>query len=111
MQTGEEKLLEAILEIRNWVRAAAHGQVRTSLEAALPDAKSRQAYQMLDGSISLEQVRVACKISPNVAVALANRCIATGLMEIRDDKKRVRLFNLADFGLIDNVAAKSGEKP
>jgi len=99
---SEEKLLDVLTDIRNWIRAAAHGPVKTLLEAALPDAKSRMAYQMLDGKSSMEQVRVACKMSPNALVALANRCSAMGLMDFNDDKKRVRLFDLGDFGLIGN---------
>src|SRR2546423_4127038 len=96
---SEEKLLEVLIEIRNWIRAAAHGPVKTLLEAALPDAKSRAAYQMLSGTASMEDVRIACKMSPNALLALANRCAAMGLMEINEDKKRARLFDLADFGL------------
>jgi hypothetical protein len=97
---SDDKLLEVLVEIRNWIRAAAHGPVKTLLEAALPDAKSRAAYQMFDGNVSVEQVRVACKLSPNVVVALANRCAALGLMGVNAEKKRIRLFDLADFGLI-----------
>lgn len=108
---SEDNLLEAILEIRNWIRAAAYGPVKTSLETALPDSKSRMAYQMLDGNASMDQVRIACKMSPNAVVALANRCTSMGLMEARQDKKRIRLFDLSDFGLIDaNSSTKSGEK-
>src|SRR5882672_2743133 len=103
---SEEKLLEVLIEIRNWMRVAAHGPVNTLLEAALPDAKSRAAYQMLNGVASMEQVRIACKMSPNLLVALANRCTAMGLMETNEDKKRVRLFDLADFGLVDESATK-----
>ena len=102
----EEKLVEVVAEIRNWIRAAAHGPVKTLLEAALPDAKSRSAYQMLNGKASMDQVRIACKMSPNALVALANRCAAMGLMEINEDKKRVRLFDLTDFGLIDESDPK-----
>jgi hypothetical protein len=97
---SEEKLLEVIVDIRNWIRAAAHSPVKTLLEAALPDAKSRSAYQMLDGTASMEQVRIACKMSPNALVALANRCAAMGLMDTNEEKKRVRLFDLGDFGLL-----------
>src|SRR5580700_7889346 len=97
---SEDKLLEVLVEIRNWIRAAAHGPVKTLLEAALPDAKSRTAYQMLDGTASMDQVRIACKMSPNALVALANRCTSMGLMEVNQDKRRVRLFDLSDFGLI-----------
>lgn len=103
--------LKVLLEIKTWLRAAAYDPVKRRLEAALPDEKYRTAYQMLDGSASIEQVRVACKMSPNAVIAFANRCEAMGLMEQNDDKKRVRLFDLAEFGLI--VAAdppKAGEK-
>jgi hypothetical protein len=97
----EERLLEVLLEIRNWIRVAAQGPVKALLEKTLPDAKSKAAYQMLDGNASMEQVRIACKMSPNVLLELANRCAAAGLMEVNAEKKRVRLFDLADFGLID----------
>ena len=103
---NEQKLVEVLVEIRNWIRAAAHGPVKTLLEAALPDSKSRLAYQMLDGTASMEQVRIACKMSPNALVALANRCTAMGLMELTEDKRRTRLFDLTDFGLLDDSAPK-----
>lgn len=107
----EDRTIEVLLEIRNWLRAAAHDPVKMLLEAALPEEKSRAAYQMLDGSASMEQVRVACKMSPNALLALANRCAAMGLMELNQDKKRARLFDLADFGLIAaSDPNKSGEK-
>jgi len=98
---SEEKLLEVLVEIRNWIRVAGHGPVKTVLEAALPDAKSRAAYQMLDGTASMEQVRVACKMSPNALVALANLWASMGLMELSAEKKRLRLFDLRDFGLFE----------
>ena len=99
---SDEKILDVLTEIRNWTRAASFVSVKSLLEAALPDAKSRAAYQMLDGNASIEQVRTACKMSPNALVALAQRCTAMGLMDMRDDRKRVRLFDLGDFGLLQN---------
>ena len=108
---SDEKFLGVLVEIRNWIRAAAHGPVKTLLESALPDSKSRMAYQMLDGRASMDQVRIACKMSPNALLALANLCTSMGLMEVNQDKKRVRLFDLSDFGLIGTGAStKSGEK-
>jgi len=86
-------------EILNWTRAASFKSVKSLLEEALPDNKSRMAFQMLDGSKSLDQVRVACRISPNVIGALAQKCVSMGLMEVTDEKKRVRLFDLNDFDL------------
>ncbi len=98
--SDDNRLVEILVDIRNWIRVAAHDPVKRSLETALPDAKSRAAYQMLDGTASMEQVRIACKMSPNALLALANRCASMGLMEVNLEKRRVRLFDLADFGLI-----------
>jgi len=105
---SDEEILAILTDIRNWIRAASFGSVKALLESALSDPKSRAAYQMLDGTTSIEQVRVACKMSPNALVALAQKCIAIGLMEIKDDKKRKRLFDLADFGLISGKDQPSG---
>lgn len=104
---GDDRIVAVLTDIRNWIRAGSYGSVKTLLESALPDLKSRTAYQMLDGTASIDQVRIACKMSPNVLVALAQRCVAMGLMEARDDKKRIRLFNLEDFGLLGNNAKGS----
>jgi hypothetical protein len=97
---SEDRLLEVLTDIRNWTRAASYSSVKALLQEALPDSKSRAAYQMLDGTSTMEQVRVACKLSPNALVALAQRCASMGLMEVKEDKKRVRLFDLNDFGLM-----------
>lgn len=108
---SEDPILEVLIEIRNWIRAAAYDGVKRRLEAALPDAKSRAAYQMLDGTASIDQVRIACKMSPNAVVALANRCETMGLMELNPNKKRVRLFDLAQFDLIARAdSPESGAK-
>ena len=102
---SDERVLALLTEIRNWTRASSYASVKALLQEALPDAKSRAAYQMLDGGYTIEQVRSACKMSPNGLVALAQRCTAMGLMEMKDDKKRVRLFDLNDFGLLDEQSA------
>lgn len=107
---SDDKLLDVLLEIRNWLRAAAHRPVQAMLEEALPDAKSRAAYQMFDGTASIEQVRTACKMSPNAVVALTAKCVALGLMEANADKRRVRLFDLHDFGLIQERNSDAGGK-
>jgi hypothetical protein len=98
---NDEKSLAILKDIRNWVRAASYGSVKKLLEATLTDPKSRAAYQMLDGTATIRRVRAACKMSPNVVQALVERCTAMGLMELKDDTKRLRLFDLADFGLIN----------
>lgn len=100
MTTEDDSALAVLRDIRNWIRAASYKSVRTLLTEALPDAKSRAVYQMLDGTKSVEQVRVACKMSPTGVISLMGRCVAMGLMEPRPDKKRVRLFDLNDFGLL-----------
>lgn len=112
MQTQtEERLLEVLVEMRNWLRVAIREPVKAALEAALPDTKSRAAYQMFDGSASVEQVRVACKMSPNAVVALANRCTSRGLMTLSSEKKRIKLFDLADFDLVPaDEMLKLGQK-
>jgi hypothetical protein len=110
MMSDDGKILAVLTEIRNWTRAASFGSVKSLLEAALPDAKSRTAYQMMDGTATVEQIRLACKMSPNGLVALAQRCTAMGLMEVKDDKKRVRLFDLADFGLVNGNDADAKSK-
>jgi hypothetical protein len=107
---NDDSLLSILTDIRNWLRAAAHRPVQELLKEALPDAKSRVAYQMFDGNASVDQVRTACKMSPNAVVALTARCVAKGLMETNTDKKRVRLFDLNDFGLFPEADAKAGGK-
>lgn len=107
----EESLLEVLVEIRNWIRLASHEPVKRLLEAALPDEKSRTAYQMLDGTATAEQVRIACKMSPNALVLAANRWTALGLMTTTPDKKRLRLFDLYAFGLLPAMdSGKAGDR-
>jgi hypothetical protein len=109
---NDDKILAILTDIRNWVRAASYASVKGVLESVLPDPKSRAAYQMFDGSVTMDQVRAACKMSPNVVVALAQRCTSSGLMEVREDKKRARLFDLADFGLLsDDEQSNTRAKP
>lgn len=96
---GDIEVSQLLREILNWTRAASFHSVRALLEEALPDAKSRSVYQMCDGAKSADQIRVACKVSPNFVVALTQKCVSMGIMEQRTDKKRVRLFDLTDFGL------------
>lgn len=107
---NDDDLLAVLRDIRNWTRAASYSSVKAILEEALPDAKSRQAYQMLDGSSSVEQMRIACKMSPNSVIALTSRCASMGLMETRGDRKRVRLFDLTDFGLAEFATQAAAEK-
>jgi len=100
---GEDTVVGILVEIRNWIRAASFNSIRSLIEAALPDSQSRLAYQMLDGKTSLEQVRVASKMSPNKLVALTQKWVSMGLMEALPDKKKKRIFDLQDFGLVSSA--------
>jgi hypothetical protein len=95
----EDNVLVVLKEILTWTRVASFHSVKILLQEALPDVKSRKAFQMFDGAKSMDQVHIACKMSPNGLGALTQKCIAMGLMEVKEDKKRIRLFDLDDFGL------------
>jgi hypothetical protein len=105
---SDENLLAVMTDIRNWIRAASHGSVKTLLESALPDAKARAAYQMTDGKTSIADIRGSCKMSPNDVVALQSRCVSMGLMEVTAENRRRRLFDLHDFGLLASI--EGGQK-
>ena len=98
---SDETQLSLLLDIRNWMRAAAYQNIKTLLQSALPDIQSRKAYQMFDGKASIDQVRIACKMSPNKLIASAQKWTSMGLMEVTSDKKRRRLFDLQDFDLYE----------
>ena len=106
----DEKILLVLEDIRNWTRAAAYGSVKAALESALPDMKSRRAYQMFDGDTNMDRVRIACKMSPNALQGLAERCASMGLMSINEAKKRMRIFDLNDFGLAVEDLPRNKEK-
>jgi hypothetical protein len=107
---SDDKILEVLIDIRNWIRAASHGSVKTSLEAALPEIKTRAAYQMFDGTVSAEQVRIKCKMSPNAVVALTQQWVSMALMEITPENRRRRLFDLRDFALLSTEIQKEATK-
>jgi len=109
MADASAELLATLREIRTWVRAAAYPSVKKLLEDALPDTKSRQAYQMTDGANARDSICKACKLSPNRLLALQSRCVALGLMSSSDGRK-TRLFDLCDFGLLGNPKG-SEEQP
>jgi hypothetical protein len=104
---SDETQISLLIDIRNWIRAAAYQNIKMLLQSALPDSQSRKAYQMLDGKASVDQVRIACKMSPNKLIASAQKWTSMGLMEVNSDKKRRRLFDLYDFDLCE--PQKEGE--
>ena len=95
----DAEALSVLREILNWTRASSFHSVKALLQDALPDTKTKLVYQMSDGTKSVEQIRIACKVSPNAVVTLTQKCVSMGIMEQREDKKRIRLFDLNDFGL------------
>jgi hypothetical protein len=105
-EQSDENILAVLRDIRNSVRVATYRPIKVVLEEALPDAKSLVAYQMLDGTRSFNHVCAACKLSKRAVVALAARCIARGLMEVNVENRRVRLFDLNDFGLMTGHNSK-----
>jgi len=98
---SEDATVALLTEIRNLVRASSYSAIKALLQSALPDPQSRTAYQMLDGTKTTEQVRIACKMSPNKLIASAQKWTSMGLMEFGPEKRRKRLFDLTDFGLIE----------
>lgn len=106
----DNAMLSTMVEIRNWVRAAAYPNVKRLLEEALPDSKSRRAYQMADGKSSRDSICKAIKLGKSTFQSLQQKCVALGLMA-ESDGKRYRLFDLQDFGLLDagEQSANDGE--
>lgn len=98
---NDDLILSLLSDIRNWIRASSYSAVKGTLSTALPDQQMRKAFQMLDGKTSIEQVRTACKMSPNKLIALTQKWTSMGLMEVTADKKKKRLFDLQDFDLVE----------
>lgn len=101
MTDHSSEILATLRETLNWVRAAAHPNVKHVLEVALPDGKAREAYQMTDGDSSIQTIRKQCKMSPNDVSALQQRCVSLGLMEVIEGNRRRRVFDLSDFGMLE----------
>jgi hypothetical protein len=97
---SDDSTLSVLSEIRNMIRASTYPVIKNLLTTALPDLQTRKAFQMLDGNATVEQVRVACKMSPNKLVALTQKWTSMGLMEVTADKRKRRLFDLQDFDLV-----------
>ena len=82
------------------VKAATHPLIHSQLKSVLVDQKSREIYQLSDGSRSQKEIRKLCKTSPNSVSDLCKSCVSAGLMQKTEDGKSIRLFNLEDFGMI-----------
>ena len=95
-------MVTILTDIRNWIRVAAFPNVKRMLEDALPDSKSRHAYQMCDGKNSRDAICKTVKLGTATFHALQERCAALGLISEIGGKKR-RLFDLRQFGLLSDT--------
>ena len=86
-----------------WTRASAFAGVENMLARALPDIRSRTAYQATDGIRSSKEIMAASGMGFSKLTELWTRSVAMGLMEDLANGKRKRLFDLRDFGLIESV--------
>lgn len=96
-------------EMLKWIRAGSFSQVEHMLLTALPDSRKRIAYQAIDGSHTIDNVKKAAGMGYKAVNDLIDRCIAMGLMEKVDGKPR-RSFDLRDFGLLSESGGISGEE-
>lgn len=97
--SGNENSLDVLREILVWTKVGFFGTAKKTLEEVLNSEKKRVAYQMADGTRSLESIRLEVKMSPNDLTELFKVCCNVGLMKTLDGGKRQRLFDLSQFGL------------
>jgi len=99
--TEDSENQEGILrEILIWTKANAYQNVELLLRRALPDEKSRIAYQLTDGSRKVKEIQSAASIGSATIARLFDRCVAMGLMEEVEPGKRHRLFDLDHFDMM-----------
>ena len=91
---------QILTEILHWIRASSHSTVGGALKQALPSDNMRRAYQALDGTRTVKDVKKECGIGSNTINELIGRCCAMGLMERQDGLPTKRLFDLRDFDLL-----------
>jgi hypothetical protein len=87
-------------EILVWTRVGFYGTAKSMLSDVLNSDKKKLAYQAAEGTRSMDSIRAEAQISPNDIGDLFKQCISIGLMEVTEDGKRKRLFNLGNFGLL-----------
>lgn len=100
MPEDQDKVIELLSELRTWLRIGFYNEAKSMLADVLDTDKKKLAFQMTDGTTTAGGVRKALAMSPNGLLNLYNRCVEMGLMEITEDKKRRRLFDLKNFGLL-----------
>lgn len=97
---NEASVLNTLNELLKWIKASSYSNVESLLRNALPDSKSRLAYQLTDGTKSVKELLASAKIGQATLYTLYKRCTSMGLMEELPNGKRKRSFDLADFGLL-----------
>lgn len=95
---------ETLAEILKWLKVGFYSAAKQSLEDVLDTDNKRRAYQLTDGSLAQDRVRSQAQIGSNVLSALYKQCLSVGLMERSTTGRNRRLFDLADFGLLPEVA-------
>lgn len=97
---ANECIIGLLRDIRCWLRIGFYAEAKQMLADILPDEKVRRAYQMADGTRTQDAIRKTVGISPNRLGAVFTQCTQQGLMEELPDRKRLRRFDLTDFGLL-----------
>ncbi|MBC7784595.1 MAG: hypothetical protein H7144_12225 [Burkholderiales bacterium] len=97
MAIEQQQIAADIRELLVWTKAANFIAVRSLLREVLSDEKSKMIYQLSDGTRSVDEIRKACKASPNSVSELQQKCLLMGLMSTTESGKRVRLFDLSMF--------------
>lgn len=103
---ADDETLIVLKELLVWTRVGFYAEVKDMLSAVLNSEKKKLAYQAADGIRSGESIRVELKMSPNDLSDLFKQCTNLGLMEQLEGGKRRRLFDLINFGLINNPGGK-----
>jgi hypothetical protein len=109
----QDEIVEVLKDIRRWIRASSYGSVGDMLRGLLKDDRLRLVYQLSDGSRSRDEVKVIAKVGSGTVTDLWQACVSMGLMDVIGGK-RIRQFDLRDFGLITtetvDVAIKDSAK-
>lgn len=92
-------------ELLTWTRVGFYSSVKQMLGDVLNTDNKRLAYQLADGKMSKEAIRSEAAIGTDSLTDLYQTCVNLGLMEVTQDNKRIRLFDLTNFGLDPNLEA------
>ena len=96
---------EILRELLNWTRVGFYGAVKYMLSDVLNTENKRLACQMADGTKSRDMIKTAAAMGSDSVTELFRQCVSLGLMELTEDGKRNRLFDLSNFGLMPQIEA------